>query len=434
MSMKEENYLQKSTFVYIFPFQTKELSFLKNPLGLTKNRMTVFPVFRKDFVNCIENNTTLYNLKINNHNNEKKHIYITDEANKTKFKCFDYSQLTEIQIVVFADGAKCLILKCNFNFDVECEELIKFHQSIVRNYYKRKEHGYALGFDLKDSIYTLGDFESDYNVKFDFSTYQIQFLTQSHLNSKIYIRNYAEKYNNLLSNAISNEVYLNQLESNDVLSLNDRFVISSFLGTSISFHNDNDHEIDDQRNINNFHNEYLPAYLMAVNYKIIIEKLMIVLSELTTKEAIQKNKKYHNSFNVIQRRINEYKLSELKYDFLYPSFLNFFNKYYLSVRKGLLLEQLSEELNSNLNDSHDYIEFQVKQIETQKDRKLNFLTQICTMFGSLAMFVFAAIQIGQGFDYGKESIIISSIIATFILISYVILKIVRYTDDKKNKI
>ncbi len=353
-------------------------------------------LIRGDVIDFINNKMKIYRIDFSKSENIETKVYFSNKVN------IDFN-LLRLYLIEFDADNMFFVLNCSMPSDdthvVNTKEILNNHRKFMANYfYFNQDSGESyLHLKMYDKNYPL--FSNDnksiselLNIEFDFNNFNTRFVMISTFIDKSINMN---DKNNEIYKFIDDCIYINRgyfLEKEYKSYRTENFISkSSNYGSVIAYKANYDIESEDfinvnKRNMRAFYHELFYEYIIALNYKIRLEKFLIKIGKL--KYDTKKPKEYINMKNDLL----EYKRFSSESYFVNVSGFDTSNSWYHNIWDGLDIDLLDEEVDTKFKYSMEYIKIKLDELEIKHNRFINFITSYAAFIGSLALFVLAVIQ------------------------------------------
>ena len=442
-----DNKIMAST-LYILPCKkagsVDEYKLDKYELKRINDDINLRTLIRGDVIDFINNKMKVHRIDFND-NNVNAEICIRnikgDDSNNTRtiFKLMR-AYLIEIDV----DNMFLVLNTClpSDEIIVSSKDVIDRHSDFMNNYFKYDDNNKSAmlirlnGNDYPLTSSSVDSISSLFKIEFDFDNFNARFLMVSTFmdpNIKM------DGKNNEIYEFIDECVYLDSgsfIEKDYKSYRTERFITkSSNYGNVIAYKAIYDSKNNilkkaNDKNMRAFYHELLYEYIIALNYKIRLEKFLIKIGKLKYETKSSKE------FKWMHDDLLEYKRFSSESYFVNVSGIDFSNSWYHNVWDGLDIDILDNEVESKFKYSMDYIKVKLDELES-KNRKINKVLNTYTAFiVSLALFILALIQsISCLYDTDVTATVakVAVIVAGVVLGIKILLDILNLLSNRKTK-
>ena len=397
-------------------------------------------LIRGDVIDFINNKMKIYRIDFSKSENIETKVYFSNKVN------IDFN-LLRLYLIEFDADNMFFVLNCSMPSDdthvVNTKELLNNHRKFMANYfYFNQDIGESyLHLKMYDKNYPL--FSNDnksiselLNIEFDFNNFNTRFVMISTFIDKTI--NMTDK-NNEIYKFIDNCIYLNRghfLEKEYKSYRTEDFISkSSNYGSVIAYKANDSFKSNafkkiNKRNMRAFYHEIFYEYIIALNYKIRLEKVLMEIGK------IEYDKLSLKEYLSIQDKLLEYKRLSSESYFVNVSGFDNSNSWYHNVWDGLDIDLLDDEVDAKFKYSMDYIKMKLDLFEIKNNKVINGIAIYTAFVGSLALFVLATIQAvscltdAEGTELATK---IAIAIAIAIFVTKVVFDAVKYINKNKVK-
>lgn len=404
MEVKNEKIInnenQLTTVLYYFPctIDNDVESFRLGKLEFAKMQSRKRNLIRNDVRNFIDK-TLIYQLDLKNINT----TLFFEKENKADISLI---KLNTIYLCIFDKSNAFLIFGCGIDsFDAIPGALIdvciKNHIDFMTNYYKnvsiKNEDGSIeisskLHLKLEENDIKFFSNVDPYalnnqlGIKFDFNALNARFFMNTTIlndyDRNLYLEHCINITNNTLYVDLEKKVFITKYYASK----------SSDFGNVIVYKYDVKKNTDEFNELNSkamnmLYTEYFYDYLIALNYRIRIEKMLHRIGEL----------KYNTSDSVECRKVisylNDYRRISSECYFANVSAFDTINSWYHNVLNGFDVDIMNEELEMKFRNSIDHLKNRLREAEANETIKINIFNSVKSYIADLSLFVIAVFQV-----------------------------------------
>lgn len=330
-----------------------------------------------------------------------------------------------------------LILECGNKINdlsLNICDFVASHVKLINSYFKNNSNNLLTNneeiLNIKiDNIKELTISELGYNLgfNFDFNSFPIMYLSQIALLDKNINK---EQILEQISNGTIN--IKDSYFKDNIKYINQAITKSSNFGNCIIYELDKDDININKKNIENLSllkNEFFYDFIIAMNYKIMLEKQLLYLS--TIKWDDSNSLEYKDVLDKAQ----EQQKALAKYYFLHISFNDYVNIWYYDIFDKFYIKDLNTELELKYQNTITYLKNRIdNQIEIE-NKGINAFTTISQIVANTALFILTIFEVFSGLTIGFTwNVIVALCISITILVIIIISQIILYNRKKKIKI